>query len=96
MYTTCFYISEFSYFNLKFGIKQSQIGLKFSEKWLPKVKTSGPLMTEDPLFQKCTNLKQPYSFIELHWTVKMYETEKTHLFYLVNKLTKPLIVRDEN
>ena len=33
--------SEFSYFNLKFGIKQTKIGSKFAEQWLPRAKISG-------------------------------------------------------
>ena len=51
IYTICLYICEFSYFKLKFRIKQSKIGRMFAEKWLPKAKISGPLD------EKCTNLK---------------------------------------
>ena len=40
-----FIFSESSYFNLKFGTKQSKIGWNFAEhaQWLPKAKISGPV-----------------------------------------------------
>ena len=40
-YTICLKFSEFFYFNLKFGIKQSKIGWKFAVEWLPKAKILG-------------------------------------------------------
>ena len=33
-------LSKFSYFNLKFGIKESKIGRKFAKQWLTKCKIS--------------------------------------------------------
>ena len=49
--------SESSYFNLKFGIKQSKIGWKFAEQWLPKAETSGSADDRQPdFFGKCTKL----------------------------------------
>ena len=59
--------SESTYFNLKFGIKQFKIYWKFAERWLPNAKISGPADDRRPdFFEKCTALKQPYSFIEDH------------------------------
>ena len=53
-------LSESSYFNLKFGIKQSRIGWKFAEQ------ISGLADYKRPDFsKKCTNLKQPYCFIKV-------------------------------
>ena len=50
------YFLKSSYFNLKFGIKQSKIGWKFAEQWLPKVKISEPVDDRRPdFFEKCTN-----------------------------------------
>ena len=47
-----FMFSEFSDVNLKFGIKQSKIGEKFAEEWLPKLKFPDLLQTDDPSFSK--------------------------------------------
>ena len=59
--------SEFPYFNLKFGIKESKIDWKFAEQWLTKAKISGPADDRRPdFFEKCTNLKRPYCFIGVH------------------------------
>ena len=34
-------------------------------------------MTDDPIFsEKFTNLKQPYCFIKVHWSVKFRKIEK--------------------
>ena len=37
-------------FNLKFGIKQSEIGWKFAEQWLPKAKCLGSAGDRQPNF----------------------------------------------
>ena len=54
----CFYIFRITilYFNLKLGIKQSKIGLKFAEQWLLKAKISGLADDRQPdFFEKYTN-----------------------------------------
>ena len=51
VFTRCvFTFSESSCFNLKFGIKQSKIGWKFVEEWLPKAKISGSTDDRRPDF----------------------------------------------
>ena len=45
--------------------------------------------TDNQIFQTCTNLKQPYCSIEVHWSVKGSWNWKRQLFYLVIKLMKP-------
>ena len=64
--------SKSSYSNFKFWyIKQSKIGCKFTEQWLPKVKISDPVDDRRPdFFEKCTNLRQPYCIHKVHWSVK--------------------------
>ena len=55
-----FMFSKSSYSNLNFGIKQSKIGWKLAEQWLPKVKISETVDDRRPdFFEKCTNLRQP-------------------------------------
>ena len=69
---SAFTFSESSYFNLKFGIKQSEIGWKFAEQCLPKARILGPADDRRPdFFGKDTNLKQPYCFIKVHWNVQI-------------------------
>ena len=52
-FTRSFYIfSKSSYFKLNFGRKQSKIGLKFAEQWLPKAKISKPFDDRRPDFSK--------------------------------------------
>ena len=52
---SAFIFSEFSYFKLKFGKKQSKIGFKFAEQWLPKAKILGPADEQTTrFFEKCT------------------------------------------
>ena len=59
-----------SYFNLTFGIKQSKIS-KFAEQWLPKVKILEPVDDRRPdFFEKFINLRQPYCFNKIHWSLK--------------------------
>ena len=66
-----FIFSKSSYSNLNFGIKQSKIGSKFAEQWLPKVKISEPFDDRRPdFFEKYTNLRQPYCIHKVHWSVK--------------------------
>ena len=38
---SAFILSESSYFNLKFGTKQSNVGCKFPKQWLPKANILG-------------------------------------------------------
>ena len=53
-----------------FSIKQSKICWKFAEQWLPKVKISEPVDGRRPdFFEKSTNLRQPYCFNNVHWSV---------------------------
>ena len=67
-----FIFSESSYFHLTFGINLFKIGSKFAQQWLPKAAISGPADDRRPdLFEKCTNLKQPYCFIKVRWSVKV-------------------------
>ena len=47
---SAFMFSKSSYSNLNFGIKQSKIGWKFAEQWLPKVKISEPVDDRRPDF----------------------------------------------
>ena len=47
-----FIFSKSSYLNLNFGIKQSKIGWKFAEQWLPKVKILEPVDDRRPDFSK--------------------------------------------
>ena len=43
-------------------------------------------------FEKCTDLKQSYCFIRVHWSVKSFlKFKKTQMFYLVIKLMKPFV-----
>ena len=68
-----------SYFNLNFGIKQSKIGWKLAEQWLPKVKILEPVDDRRPdFFEKCINLRQSYCFNKIHWSVKNSWICKTH------------------
>ena len=86
-----FIFSKLSYSNLNFGIKQSKIGWKFAEQWLPKVKISEPADDrQSDFFEKCTNLRQPYCIPKVYWSVKNSWICNTRLFYLVIKLTKLL------
>ena len=65
--------SESPLINLRLGIKQSKIGWNFAEQWLLKARISGPTGDRCPhFFQKCTNLKQPYHFIKVHWSIKNF------------------------
>ena len=83
-----FIFSKSSYSNLNFGIKQSKIGWKFAEQWLPEVKISEPVDDRRPdFFEKCTNLRQPYYIHKVHWSIKNSWICKTYFFYLVIKLT---------
>ena len=62
-----FIFSKLSYSNLKFSIKQSKIGWKFAEQWLPKITISEPIDDRRPgFFEKFTNLRQPYCFNNVH------------------------------
>ena len=86
-----FMFSKSSYSDLNFGIKQSKVGCKFAEQWLPKVKILEPVDERRPdFFEKCINLRQPYCFNRVHWSVKVSSVCKTRLFYSVIKLTKLL------
>ena len=49
---SAFTFSESSYFNLKFGIKQSKIRWKFAKQWLTKAKFLDSLMTNNPNFSR--------------------------------------------
>ena len=61
IYVICFIFSESSYFNLKFGVKQSKIGWKFAEQWPTKAKIFGSTDDRQPDFiEKCTNSKRLY------------------------------------
>ena len=67
-----FIFSESSYFSLNFGIKQSKIGWKFAEHLLPKAKISEPVDDRRPdFFETCINLRQPYYFNKVNWSVKI-------------------------
>ena len=42
--------------------------------------------------EKCTDLKQPYCFIKVYWSVKFHEIEKDTIVLFVIKLTKTFSV----
>ena len=90
---SAFIFSESSY--LKFGIKQSKIGWKLAEQWLPKGKILGPgdQQTFSQIFRKMHQFKSailPYlSSLERKNFVNLKETQ---LFYLVIKLMKHFTV----
>ena len=66
-------------FNLNVGTKQSKIGWKFAEHWLPKAKISEPVDDRSPdFFEKFISLRQPYCFNKVHWSVKISWICKTH------------------
>ena len=68
-------------------MKQSKIGWKFAEQWLPKAKILGPADEETTrFFEKCTDLK---SSMERKNFMKL---KKTQLFHLVIKLIEPFAV----
>ena len=93
--TTVFTLSTFilsvsSYFNLKFGIKQSKIGWKLAEEWLPKAKILAPVDEQTIRFfwKKCSNLKQPYCFIKVQQNVKITWNWKDTIVLLSYQVTK--------
>ena len=68
----------------KIGENQSKIGWKFAKQWLQKAKVSGTADDGRPdLFEKCTNLKQPYCFsiiffrADNHVSISNKHTHKT-------------------
>ena len=87
----CFYVFWILILPLKIWYKAIQNWLKFDEEWLPKAKLFGPTDEKTVrFFRKCTNLKQPYCFTKVHWSIKL---KKTQLFYfIVIKSTKPFAV----
>ena len=54
-------------------------------------------MTDLTIFRKCTNFKQSYCFIKVHWSIKNFvKLKETQLFYLVIKLTKAVVSAWQN
>ena len=57
-----------------------------------KLQFQDRLMTDLTTFETCTNLKQPYCFIKVHWSIKIFvKLKETQLFYLVIKLRKAVV-----
>ena len=47
--------------------------------------------------ERCTDIKQSYCFIKVHWSIKNFvKLKETQLFYLVIKLTKALVSAWQN
>ena len=75
-----FIILESSYFSLQFGIKQSKIGWKCAEQWIPNAKISGRV--DDTL------IRSSHIALTVHWSVKISWNCKRHhclLSYQVNQ-----------
>ena len=85
-----FTFCEFSYFSLKFDIKQSKVGWNFAKEWLPKAKI--PRTIDDRwlnFFEKCTDFKLYEGSLEHKNFVKWKETQH---FYSAIKVRKPFVV----
>ena len=66
-------------------MKQSKIGYKFAEKWLLKANILGPADEQTTrLFEKCTNLKQP--FVKLKKTIVLLSGQVDDVFYCTKGL----------
>ena len=62
-----------------------------------KLKFQDRLMTDLTFFERCTNFKQSYCFIKVHWNIKMFvKLKEAQLFYLVIKLTKAVVSAWQN
>ena len=76
--------------HLKFGIKLSKIIQNFDEQFYKKLKFQNQLVTDLTIFERCTNFKQSYCFIKVHWSITHFSSNNVQMQWKTEGLGQEL------